>query len=318
MTEQIVVNPQVRMYEVGPERAGQRLDNLLLAELNGVPRSLVYRLIRKGQVRVNGGRCKPHQKVQQGDQVRIPPVRLALRKSIPQFDSRLLAEFESRIAFQSDDYLLLDKPAGMPVHAGSGQSWGVIDVLRSSRQGQFLELAHRLDQETSGCLLLAKTRPALLHFQDLLRANEVEKRYICLIKGHLSSPRTVVSAPLRKNVSRGGERMVIVDTEHGRQAKTTFTTLERGHGWTFAEADIETGRTHQIRVHGAHLGQPLAGDRRYGDPQWNRSLRSMGLKRLFLHCAQMRFTAAEGDDQIILHCGLSLELRELLDQLQSA
>jgi 23S rRNA pseudouridine955/2504/2580 synthase len=318
MTEPKAPSPRVRMYEVGPEREGQRLDNLLLAELKGAPRSLIYRLIRKGQVRVNGGRCKPHQKVQRGDQVRIPPVRLGGRDSAPNFDSRLLAELESRIAFQSEDYLLLDKPSGIPVHSGSGQSWGVIDVLRRSREGQYLELAHRLDQETSGCLLLAKTRPALLHFQDLLRASLVEKRYLCLMKGQLSQQKSMVSVPLRKIVSRGGERKVIVDIDSGREARTSFKVLESGRRWTFAEADIETGRTHQIRVHAAHLEQPLAGDRRYGDSDWNRSLKAIGLKRLFLHCSQMSFTAPGGDEKNVMHCGLASDLGKVLDQLQSS
>jgi 23S rRNA pseudouridine955/2504/2580 synthase len=316
MTESKILNQRVRMYEVGPDRAGQRLDNLLLAELKGAPRSLIYRLIRKGQVRVNGGRCKPHQKVQQSDQVRIPPVRLGERSPSPNFNPGQLADIEARISFRNDDYLLLDKPSGMPVHAGSGQSWGVIDILRSTREGEFLELGHRLDQETSGCLLLARNRPALLHFQDLLRDSKVDKRYLCLMQGQLPQQRIDVRAPLRKNVAKGGERMVIVDPDHGKQARTHFTVLESGRGWTFAEANIETGRTHQIRVHAAHVKHPLAGDRRYGDFDWNKTLKARGLKRLFLHCSQMSFLSPDGEETLLMHCGLAEDLGGLLNQLQ--
>lgn len=303
----------VRHVRIGADRDGQRLDNLLLAELRGVPRSLVYRLIRQGQVRVNGGRAKPRQRLNEGDEVRVPPVRTGERGAAPTFSQEQQRELLARIVLEDDDFIVVDKPAGMAVHAGSGVSWGLIDLLRAARRGEaMIELVHRLDRETSGCLLLAKTRPGLLAAQAALGAPEAEKRYLCLVAGDVAGGNFTVDAPLRKNVERGGERLVVVDDAQGRDAVTRFEVLERFGAWTLLAARLETGRTHQIRVHAAHAGYPVAGDPRYGI-----AARPPELRRLFLHCVLLQLPIGV-DGTLTANAPLPDELGRVLDALAAA
>ena len=301
----------VRHVEVSRERDGQRLDNLLLAELKGAPRSLIYRLIRKGQVRVNGRRAKPMQKLQAGDQVRIPPVRVSSSSGPPRFSDEQISMIRGCVIHEDRNFVAVDKPAGMAVHSGSGLSWGLIDLIRAARPSEsMLELVHRLDRETSGCLLLARNRPGLLAAQEALGAAESEKRYLALLQGDLPEEPVTVRAPLRKDVVRGGERFVIVDEESGRPAVSHFRTQQRYGAWTLVEVRIETGRTHQIRVHAAHLGHPVAGDDRYGSER-----RPRGLERLALHCSMLTLPLPSLDDVLMVSAPLPDDLRATLDHL---
>lgn len=262
--------------------AGQRIDNFLLKHLKGVPRSHVYRLLRSGQVRIDGGRVKPHRRLQAGEQVRIPPVRLRAQQGGRPNDE-LIARVEAAVLYEDADLLVLNKPAGVTVHAGSGVRHGVIETLRAARsEAAFLELAHRLDRETSGCLLLAKNRDSLNAAQRALRKRQVNKRYLALLVGRWQAQSETLDVPLVRDVQRGGECMSEVSAQ-GKRALTEFKLRQRYADTTLVEAHLHTGRTHQIRVHAAHLGHPVAGDRKYGDRQANKVLRDQGLKRMFLH-----------------------------------
>jgi 23S rRNA pseudouridine955/2504/2580 synthase len=313
-----VEHSRVRLVSVASEEAGQRLDNYLLRVLKGVPRSRIYRLVRKGEVRVNRRRSRPEYRLQPGDQLRIPPVRMAERGEPARPASDARARVRAAVVFENERLLVLSKPPGMAVHGGSGLSYGVIEALRAERPGEpFLELVHRLDRETSGCLLIAKRRSALRHLHQVIREGAMEKRYLTLMMGRgLGGDRTV-SAPLRKNQLQGGERMVRVDPE-GKPACTRFTPLQRFTGATLTEAELYTGRTHQIRVHAAHIGQPLAGDSKYGDPAFNRAMGRLGLRRLFLHAHSLRFPApGSGASDLLVTAPLPEDLRTVLDALET-
>ncbi|MDJ0654371.1 MAG: RluA family pseudouridine synthase [Xanthomonadales bacterium] len=297
----------VQQLTVSDQDHGQRLDNFLRKKLKGVPKSLVYRLIRKGQVRVNGGRRKADSRLASGDLVRVPPVRTASREvSVPEAVQRQL---EDRVVFQNDRLLILDKPSGLAVHAGSGLSWGVIDALRESRRGEYLELVHRLDRETSGCLMLARNVEALREAQGWLKQDQVIKRYLCLLEGRLGDERTRVEQPLSRIRGPGGQSRSVVDPD-GKYALTQFKVLERGKHHSFAEARIHTGRTHQIRAHAAFLGHPVAGDDLYGSRSASQAFKKIGLTRLFLHC-----TSLELPDGTIASAPLPGELTRVLDRL---
>lgn len=268
---------------------GQRIDNFLLRELKGVPRTLIYRLLRKGQVRVNKGRVKPNRKLSPGDVVRIPPVRLPTREEAGKPGILLLELLDKSIIYEDELLLIINKPSGLAVHGGSGISFGVIEILRALRpEAKFLELAHRLDRDTSGCLLVAKKRSALRILQDLQREGKVNKRYLALLKGHWRRGKEDVRVPLKKNILQSGERRVKVDPE-GKDSRTIFRVKQGYAQATLVEAELKTGRTHQIRVHAAWLNSPILGDTKYGDEMANKSARSLGLKRLFLHAATLRF-----------------------------
>ena len=308
---------QVRTVTVDAGHHGQRIDNYLATLLKGVPRSLIYRVLRRGEVRVNKGRIKPDYRLRQGDQIRIPPVRVASpgTASVPDAVCQRLAE---ATLYEDDDILVLAKPSGLAVHAGSGLSFGVIEALRQSRpQLPFLELVHRLDRETSGCLLLAKSRPVLLALQEQLKGTEMSKRYLALTQGHWSRESQVVTVPLRKNVLSGGERMVMV-SEDGRQSRTEFNVMTTYADATLVEARLHTGRTHQIRVHAAHCGHPLAGDAKYGDVLFNKRLRNEGLKRLFLHAHRLGFEHPRTAQHMEFASALPDELRQVLDNRKTA
>jgi 23S rRNA pseudouridine955/2504/2580 synthase len=283
------------MLEVAPELAGQRIDNFLITALKGVPRTLVYRILRKGEVRVNKGRIKPEYKLQAGDIVRVPPIRLPERDAPVPVAQGLLERLEAAIVHEDKGLIILNKPAGIAVHGGSGLSFGVIEAFRQLRpDAKELELVHRLDRDTSGLLMIAKKRSMLRHLHEALRGDGVDKRYMALVRGHWPTSKKQVSAPLLKSNLRSGERMVEVNPE-GKEALTLFKVLRRfGDFATMVEARPVTGRTHQIRVHALHAGHCIAGDPKYGDEAFTRELRDLGGKRLFLHAYALSLTLPDG------------------------
>lgn len=270
--------------EVGAEDAGQRIDNYLIRRLKGVPKSHVYRILRSGEVRVNSGRKGPEYRVATGDKLRLPPVRIAQRAPAPVAHAR---EVHLDILHEDDALLIINKPSGMAVHGGSGVRLGTIELLRQSRpHAPFLELVHRLDRDTSGVLMLAKKRAALVALHAQLRDGEVRKYYDVMVRGKWRDETRNVRAPLRKHVLKSGERRVSV-AEDGLASHTIFRLKRKLPEFSVLEAELKTGRTHQIRVHLAHIGYPIAGDDKYGDFTLNKSLAKLGLKRMFLHAARV-------------------------------
>ena len=317
MNESVVKQyPKVRQVSVSAEEAGQRIDNFLARHLKGVPRSHIYRILRRGEVRVNSGRIKAQYKLSAGDTVRIPPVRVAA--STPKGTARLPAGgLAGHILLENQRCLVLNKPAGLAVHGGSGISQGVIEVLRAERpEARYLELAHRLDRDTSGCLLIAKRRSFLRAFHEQLRTGEVEKYYLALVAGRWDAGERLVDVPLRKNTLKSGERIVRV-AEDGKPARTLFRPVQRFRNATLVEAQLDTGRTHQIRVHATHSGHPLAGDTKYGDRAYNTALREAGLRRMFLHAHRLVFLDADGQT-VDVSAPLDDELKAVLDRLESS
>lgn len=286
----------ISYVEVPKDREGQRLDNFLMARLKGVPRSVIYRIVRTGQVRINGGRAKPSTKLETGDKVRLPPatVKVGDTANIP---PRVLQLLTQSICFEDQNLMVVNKPAGMAVHAGSGLSWGVVDVIRQLRPGRSVDLVHRLDRETSGCLLIALNGDALRELNEQVKQHTMDKRYFCLLDGHLNEAVVDVHVPIGK-VERGGERYMQVDPE-GKSAHTTFRLLENYGTCSLVEAQLHTGRTHQIRVHAQHLGMPLIGDKRYSSADRLKHWKGLGAKRLFLHAHQLSFQSLHGDDQFV-------------------
>ena len=277
----------VRIVEIGPERDGQRVDNALMTLLKGVPRSLVYRILRTGQVRINGKRAKPDTRLALGDMLRIPPVRVAEREE-NEAPSGMVRSVADAVIFEDKHFLVIDKPVGIAAHGGSGVSHGAIELLRAARPNEHLELVHRLDRDTSGVLVLAKSRSGLTGLQALIRENTVTKQYLCLMTGTPRKAKFDINAPLLKSVMHGGERLVRVD-DAGKPSLTYFKELEQYPNARLMQATLGTGRTHQIRVHAQYAGHPLAGDPKYGDEAANKRFRAMGLKRMFLHAARMSF-----------------------------
>ena len=304
--------------EVDDDAGGQRLDNYLVTALKGVTKSHVYQLLRTGQVRVNSKRVDASYRLVAGDRIRIPPVRVAATPKAPRAPIAAAPPLLSRRALLEDEFLLaIDKPAGMAVHGGSGVSRGVIEQLRKERpELRFLELVHRLDRETSGVLLLAKKRKALVALHAQLREGSVEKRYLALACGDWRNQRRTVRLPLHKYVNAAGERRVSVE-EGGMRSETVFALRRRFAGFALLEARLETGRTHQIRVHLAHLGFPIAGDDKYGDFKLNRALAKQGLKRMFLHAAEVEFQHPENLQRVRLAAPLPSDLQQFLDTLMA-
>ncbi len=302
-------------HEVGVEEAGQRLDNYLTKRLKGVPKSHIYRILRSGEVRINSRRVGPEYRVQAGDRLRLPPVRTAKPAATPKHPpaSRLQAE----VLYEDDVLLVIDKPAGVAVHGGSGISRGVIEQLRLERpEARFMELVHRLDRDTSGVLLLAKRRSALTDLHRQLREGQVRKFYFVLVKGAWRDEKRNVKLPLNKYVLASGERRVSV-SEDGRAAHTVFR-LQRGwKDYSLLEAELKTGRTHQIRVHLAHLGFPIAGDDKYGDFALNKLLAKQGLKRMFLHASRAVVTHPQTGAEQLLEAPLPTALQSFLDGLDT-
>ena len=311
----------VRLVRIPEDRAGQRLDNFLLGQLKGAPKSLIYKVVRSGQVRVNGGRAKPERRLEAGDEVRIPPVRLSEEapKGVPA--KGLLDAMAASIVFEDARLLAINKPSGVASHGGSGISFGVIETLRALRPRDSLELVHRLDRDTSGLMVVAKKRSALTELQALMRegvpadGSGISKRYLALLAGRMPDGVMSVDAPLHVGLRQGGERHVQV-SDGGKPSLSHFRVLERRGGQSYCEVRIETGRTHQIRVHAAHIGYPVAGDDKYGDAEVNRRLREQsGLKRLFLHAASLEFALDGGKSPYLLNAPLAPELSDVLDRL---
>ena len=305
----------VQNIEIDSRHAGQRLDNFLIGVLKGVPKTHVYRVLRRGEVRINKGRARPDYRLQEGDVVRVPPVRMAVRTVAAPTAPGRVEWLEGRVLYEDEALLAIDKPAGLAVHGGSGVSLGLIEALRVLRpHSRFLELVHRLDRETSGCLLVAKKRAALLALHAQLREEGMGKRYLALVRGRWRQRRRVEAA-LEKNQLRSGERMVRVSPE-GKSSASIFTPKENFKDATLVEIELLTGRTHQARVHAAHSGHPIAGDDKYGDAAFNKAMRERGLSRLFLHAAELEFSHPVNGSTMRILAPLPPELRGFLEQLK--
>ncbi len=299
----------VTWIEIDEGGEGQRIDNFLFRHLKGVPKSHIYRILR-GEVRVNKKRIDQTYRLQLGDILRIPPIRVAEK---PQAEFVPAVEFP--VLYEDDALIAINKPAGTAVHGGSGVSFGVIEQLRRARpQAKFLELVHRLDRETSGVLLVAKKRSALTGMHEIMREGNSDKRYFALVLGEWHNDRQHVKLPLHKFDTPKGEKRVMV-REDGQRAHTIFNLKQRWHGFSLLEAELKTGRTHQIRVHLSHLGFPIAGDDKYGDFSRNKELMKQGLKRMFLHAHSISFKHPLTEETLNIEAPLAPELQSFLDKL---
>ncbi len=305
----------VRRVTVGDDDAGVRVDNFVARALKGVPRSRIYRLLRRGEVRVNGGRAKPARRLEAGDEVRLPPVAVA---SEPKAAARPrdAAWLKAAVVYDDDRLLVVAKPSGLAVHGGSGIALGLIETLRALRpDAPYLELVHRLDRSTSGCLVVAKRRSELRRVHALLREGAVDKRYLALVRGRWELGAVVCDAPLATWQRKSGERTVGVDAD-GKAAQTAFSLVQSFPEASLVEARPLTGRTHQIRVHAAYLGHPLAGDARYGDAAFDKAMQALGLERLFLHASSLAFERADGS-AFMASAPLPADLRDVLNALEA-
>ncbi len=303
---------EVRKVTVTAGEDGQRIDNFLLKQLPGVPKSHVYRLLRSGQVRVNGGRAKPERKLVQGEEVRIPPVRMAEKGEAVRPPDAVLNKLRSSVIHEDEHYLAINKPAGLAAHGGTGVLYGVIETVRAWNKYEFIELAHRLDRDTSGVLLLAKSRPALLRAQRAFKNSTADKRYFALLDGKWKGEDRDVDAALVRNNLR-----VEIDEEEGKPSMSRFSPKARYRDVTLMEVQIFSGRTHQIRVHSLGLGHPVCGDTKYGEREVNKKYRDMGLKRMFLHSHFLKLVADEEFPKLILNAPMTDELRDFLTTLGS-
>ena len=309
------IQQQVRLLTIEAEHEGQRIDNFLKTQLKGVPKSLIYRILRKGEVRVNKKRIKPEYKLCTGDEVRVPPVRVAEKNELPSANLGSIQRLESQILFEDDAMIVLNKPSGMAVHGGSGLSFGVIEGLRALRpEARFLELVHRLDRDTSGVLLVAKKRSALRSLHEQLRVKTMRKQYLALVRGQWQPHVKVVNAPLRKNDLQSGERVVRVSSD-GKPSETRFRIARQFAEATLVECSPITGRTHQIRVHTQHAGHPIACDDKYGEAAFDDKMRSQGLKRLFLHAWKLSFIHPADGREMQVEAPLAPELDDFLNKL---
>lgn len=318
----------VHFVTIDSERENQRLDNFLLHYFNGVPRSHIYKMVRKGEVRINKKRASAASRLHRGDIIRLPPVRFTpnhYNVLLNQADYQQLKQLTTQCLFENDSLLVFNKPAGLAVHGGSTVTNGVIELLRSNfaleavpQAASFyasrkkLELIHRLDQDTSGCLMVAKNRAALHQYQSCFKQREISKHYVCLLHGHLPENHTIVEQPLQDNVEIGGEKLVVVDSQ-GKPARTEFTVLQRFADACLVKVKLITGRKHQIRVHSRFLGHPILGDKKYGDKAANSAMRDKGLRRLFLHAAELQFPV--GDNIETVNAPLPTALETLLTKL---
>lgn len=314
MTDEIKL--PVQMIEIEDDFIGQRIDNFLIARLRGVPKSVVYRVLRKGEVRVNKKRIKPEYKLEQGDVVRVPPLTVASEPDAVSVKLSLVKDLEQHILYEDKDLIVLNKPSGMAVHGGSGLQFGVIEALRALRpDAKHLELVHRLDRDTSGCLLIAKKRSVLTHLHEQLRNKTVEKKYWALVAGDWDNKVRKVTEPLRKNTLQSGERVVKVDAVEGKPSETRFRILQRYQEGTLVEAFPVTGRTHQIRVHTACKGHPIACDDKYGDNQFSQQMQQIGLNRLFLHAFSLSFIHPISETTMRFEAPLDPKLSQTLERL---
>ncbi len=311
-----MVMEKVKLVEVGPEYAGQRIDNYLIGRLKGVPKSRIYRILRKGEVRANGGRVKPYYRLHAGDKVRIPPIRVSHTRAQADIQPRLARQLEKSVLYEDDGLLIINKPSGMAVHGGSGISLGVIESLRQMRSDDhYLELVHRLDRATSGCLLLAKKRSRLRRLHEQIRNHELEKTYIALVCGHWPRHDTLIQGALKKNILRSGERVSKVAVD-GKSATTRIKVLQYFPDFTLIEAVPITGRTHQIRVHTQYAGHAIVGDDRYGNSEINRLMRKRGVRRLFLHASRIKIPdkGNSGRGEIQISAPLDPDLQAVIDK----
>lgn len=312
--EQPANRTSVQHLEVSQDEAGQRLDNYLQKQLAGVPRSRIFRVIRKGEVRVNSKRAAPELRLQLGDRVRVPPVRIEAPPDPGRPGLPLQQAIGRAIVYEDERLLALDKPAGIAVHGGSGVSFGVIEALRALRPQEYLELVHRLDRDTSGCLLVARRPAALRTLHALLREGAVEKRYLTLVRGQWSLGAKRIDVPLRTDTRVGGERTVRV-APSGKASVSDFRPVQFfGRIATLMEVTLRTGRTHQIRVHAAHAGHPVAGDDKYGDADFNAEMGALGLHRMFLHSHSVSFSWPQGAD-FSVNTPLPAELGAVIETL---
>ena len=308
------IRTSVQHFEVTEDEAGQRLDNYVQKHLSGVPRTRVYRVIRKGEVRVNGKRAGPETRLNIGDKIRLPPVRVLPAADPGKPPGDLVSRIRAAIVHEDERLLVIDKPAGIAVHGGSGVSFGIIEALRAARPEETLELVHRLDRDTSGCLLVARKPAALRILHALMREGQVEKGYLALVKGQWDLGKKRIDVPLNTETRMGGERTVRVQAG-GKSAVSTFSPVQffRNRA-SVVEVDLETGRTHQIRVHAAHVGHPVAGDDKYGDRDFNARMREEGLARMFLHSHRISFDWPNGGD-FSASAPLPADLAAVLDAL---
>ncbi len=312
---------KVSFVEIDDDQAGQRLDNFLMARLKGVPKSKIYNVIRKGEVRVNKGRAKPDYKIALGDEIRIPPIRIAEKEPLAKPSNVMTKLLEQSIVYESDGLLVINKPAGLAVHGGSGVSLGLIETLRQMRpDARYLELVHRLDRDTSGCIMVAKKRSMLRHLQAALREKNhsgIRKIYHALVVGRWPQSCRRIDAPLLKTEVANDERIVRVHAD-GKPSLTEFKVLKNYTNCTLIEARPITGRTHQIRVHAQHAGHSLVGDEKYGDDIFNASMRGLGMKRLFLHAAELGFYLPDAKELTLVQAPLATDLANVLQKLTVA
>ncbi|MCH8263525.1 MAG: RluA family pseudouridine synthase [Proteobacteria bacterium] len=315
MTGKKVEQQGVSFITVDDDHADRRLDNFLIGYFASLPRTRIYRMIRKGEVRVNKGRIKQNYRLQTGDTVRVPPMYLSTQEK-PSTPPEKLSELIGNSIIYEDDYLIaINKPSNIAVHSGSGVRYGVIEILRAQRpETDFLELIHRLDRATSGCLLIAKGHKTLRGMHGILKSDHVKKNYLALLKGQLTETMRTVDMPLNKVSTESGDRMVRVDNA-GKQALTHFHSQEHFRVASLSRIELVTGRTHQIRVHAAYIDHPLAGDEKYGDWEFNRAMKKLGLKRLFLHAETLSFEMPDTGKQIELKAPLPDELDQFLKKL---
>ncbi|AIN47359.1 23S rRNA pseudouridine(955/2504/2580) synthase RluC [Candidatus Palibaumannia cicadellinicola] len=312
-----VHNYSIHFITISIHNAGQRLDNFLRTQLKGVPKSLIYRLVRKGQVQVNKKKSKPQYKLQSGDELRIPPVRQKDNKPLVSPRLGKVAVLTKALLYEDDHLLILNKPSGTAVHSGCRLSFGIIEGLRALwPNATFLELVHRLDRDTSGVLLIAKKRSALRLMHEQLRMKSIKKDYLALVRGQWQSHMKAVEAPLMKNILASGERIVRVSND-GKLSKTYFQVEERFTFATLVKASPVTGRTHQIRVHSQYTGHPIAFDDRYGDRKFDHQLKSCGLNRLFLHAVALSFKHPASGERLRIEAPLDESLRNCLLYLRT-
>jgi len=304
----------VKFVEITSEHSDQRIDNYLFTLLKGVPKSRIYRIIRKGEIRINGSRIKPDYKLNEGDKIRIPPVRIAEREAFILPSKKLQYLLEKNILYEDDALLVLNKPSGLAVHGGSGIKFGLIEALRLIRpKTDYFELAHRIDRETSGCLIVAKKRSTLRYLQEQMRNRRISKVYRALATGKWPRGMKRIDLPLMAFEQKTGEKIVRVNPK-GKKSVTIFSVMKRYRNFTLLEASLETGRTHQIRVHAQHIGCPLAGDSKYGLDDINKDIRKSGLKRMFLHAFKIGFSLPCGKN-IFIEAPMPSDLSEHLMEL---
>ena len=318
MAEKAINYPKVQLVEIDEVHAGQRIDNFLITKLKGVPKSVVYRILRKGEVRVNKGRIKQTYKLQNGDLVRIPPVRVkAEAETGVSAKMHSVQAIEQAIIFEDKSLIVLNKPSGIAVHGGSGVSFGVIEALRALRPNEkMLELVHRLDRDTSGILLIAKKRSVLVSLHEQLRIKTMNKVYWALVEGHWPEKVKSVQEPLHKITTKSGERIVVADREQGKKSCTLFDVIENFENASLIEARPQTGRTHQIRVHTACKGHAIACDDKYGNREFEKVAKSKGLKRLFLHAKEISFFHPVSETTVRFEADLEPALERVIENFR--